>query len=241
MSEDTVQKEAKAKKKVEEKVQEAVKAVREKMDENYVQKIQSKLSTGNTDELKKANVVMEAAQKVANSIKDFDAYFRPYAEKRNIVWNELAKNNTFEIPINVNAGQIDKPASFTQTITLHYNDASKEQMQHIETLRGKSSDLDRQDRIYNSLSMSEMEKKGLKLPQNYATLSTEAANSKEELLVDRIVVFCGVEKDVAKEIAVICHSQTLDRILDSWEYRNRTGFPNSSPELTQSTSQSGYQ
>jgi hypothetical protein len=86
-----------------------------------------------------------------------------------------------------------------------------------------------------------MEKKGLKLPQNYATLSREAAASKEELLALRITVFCGVDSDTAKEIGVIAHSQTLDRILDAWEYRNRTGFPNSSTEPTQSTSQSGYQ
>ncbi len=238
MSAETEQKDAKTKKKVvEEKTNEPIRQV----DDSYVAKIQSKLATSNTDELKKVNKVIEEAQKIANGIKDFDAYFRPYAEKRNIVWNELAKDNIFDIPINVNAGQVLKPASFTQTITLHYNDASKEQMQHIETLRGKTSDLDRQDRVYNSLSMSEMDKKGLKLPQNYATLSTEAATAKDDLLVARIVVFCGVDQETAKEIAVISHSQSLDRILDAWEYRNRTGFPNSNPEHTQSTSQSGYQ
>jgi|ERR1044071_6214458 hypothetical protein len=232
------EKESKVKKKV---VEEKVQAPKKVYDENYIQKIQSKLAATNSDELKKVNKVIEDAQKIANNVKDFDAYFRPFQEKRTLLWNELAKYNSFEIPINVNAGQVNKPANFSSTVTVHYNDASKEQMQHIETLRGKSSDLDRQDRVYNSLSMNEMDKRGLKLPQNYQTLSTEAAQAKDDLLISRICIFCGVEEDVAKELAVICHSQSLDRILDSWEYRNRTGFPNSNTEPTQNTSQSGYQ
>jgi hypothetical protein len=241
MSQEQEEKEttSKGKKTEEKKLVPAPKVI--SVDDKFLDRIQAKLSSSNTDELKKINTVIEAANIKAAGVKDFEAYFRPLTEKRSVTYNELAKNNSFDIPININAGNVRKPASFTKTITLNYNDASKEQMLEIETLRGKVSDLERVDRVASSLSVSEMDKKGIKLPVNFATVSAECSRAKEELLELRIIVNCGVDEDTAKDIARIAHSQTLDSILDAWEYRNRTGFPNSNPDNTPNSSQSGYQ
>ncbi len=224
----------------EKKKAEPVKVQAPKVSESYLSQIQNKLNTSNTPILKQISKQSEDAAAKVLTVKNFEEYFRPFQEKRTLLWNELGKNNSYDLPININAGKPLVPANYSKTITLHFNSASKEQMQHIENIRGKSSDLDRIERLSNTMSADQMEKKGLHLPKNYLTISTEAAQSKEDLLHARICIFTGVDEDTAKEIAVIADSRSLDDILDSWEYRNRTGYPNSDGKDTLSTSQSGY-
>lgn len=212
-----------------------------KIDEGYLGRIQNKLNTSNEPAIKnQASRASELAAAKVQEVKNFEEYFRPFQEKRTLLWNELGKNNSYDLPINMNAGKPLLPANYTKSLTLHFNSASKEQMQHIENLRGKSSDLERTERLSNTMSTDQMEKRGIRLPKNYLTVSSEAAVSKEDLLNARIVIFCGVDLDTAREIAIIGDSRSLDDILDAWEYRNRTGYPNSNTESSQSTSQSGY-
>ena len=223
------------------KTKEKEKTVAKIIDEGYISKIQNKLNTSNTDVMKSSNKQVEDAAAKVRAVKNFEEYFRPYQEQRTLMWNELGKANHFDLPINKNAGRPLMKADYSQSITLHFNSASKEQMQHIENLRAKSQDLDRIERLSNTMSTDLMEKKGLKIPKNYLTVSAEAAIAKEDLLHARIVIFCGVDEDTAKEIAIISDSQSLDQILDAWEYRNRTGFPNLKNEPIETSSQSGYQ
>jgi len=205
-----------------------------------LQDFQSKLKRTNVDELRKMSEAVTKASDKAAGVKDFENYFRPYQEKRTLLWNELGKVNVFDLPINIHAGKPNIPASYSKTIQLYFNSASNEQMERIDRLRGKSSDLDRVERLSN-IPMAELEKKGLRIPANYFTISSEAAEAKEKLLILRIVTFCGVEEDTAQNVKVLADSRSLLDILDAWEYRCRTGYPNSSTESTPSTSQSGYQ
>ena len=205
-----------------------------------LEELQSKLKKSNVDELKVLSKAITTASDKASTVKDFESYFRPYQEKRTLLWNELGSVNTFDLPVNVNAGQMNKPASYSRTIQLYFNSASNEQMEEMDRLRSKATDLDRVERLSN-LPIKELEAKGLKIPSNYLTVSSEGADKKEKLLILRIVTLCGVDEDTAKKIKVIADARSLLDILDSWEYRCRTGYPNSSGKDTQSTSVSGYQ
>lgn len=233
------------KKKDAEKVKDAEDKQAPKIDVNsdFINKIQSKLNSSNVASLETVGKQSKDAASKVMGIKGFEEYFRPFQEARTLLWNELGKANSYDLPINMNAGKPDIPADYKKTIKLHFNSASKEQMQYIERLRGRSQDLDRTERMSNTLSTEQIEKKGLKIPHNFMTISAEAAEKKDELLVARIIIFCGVDKSTAQDIAAIADSRSLDDILDSWEYRIRTGYPNStqSTEPSQSTSQSGYQ
>jgi soluble cytochrome b562 len=212
----------------------------EELTDSVIEGIQEKLKRSNVGELKKLTTAADTASDKAASVKDFENYFRPFQEKRTLLWNELGKVNQFDLPINVNAGKPEVPANYTKTITLYYNSASNEQLEKIDRLRGKSSDLDRIERLSN-MPIAELEKKGLKIPSNYFTISTEAAQAKEDLMILRIVSLCGIDVDTAKKIKGIADSRSFSDILDSWEYRCRTGYPNSKSEGTPSTSVSGYQ
>jgi len=196
--------------------------------------------SNNTEELRKISAAVVTASDKANTVKDFEAYFRPYQEKRTLLWNELGRVNQFDLPINIFAGNPDVPAKYSKTITLWFNSASHEQLESIDRLRGKSSDLDRIERLSN-MPIAELEKKGLKIPANYLTVSTDAADAKEKLLLLRLVSFCGIDKSTAENVKKIADSRSLSDILDSWEYRCRTGYPNSSTENSPNTSVSGYQ
>ena len=231
------EKDTKSKKKAE------VKEVTEKqieLTDSVIEGINAKLKRSNVDELRKLSAAVITASDKARSVKDFESYFRPYQEKRTLLWNELGKVNSFDLPINVNAGDPDLPAKYSKSITIWFNSASHEQLEKIDRLRGKSSDLDRIERLSN-MPISELEKKGLQIPVNYFTISTEAAKAKEDLLILRLISFCGIDKETADNVKKIGDSRSLSDILDSWEYRCRTGYPNSSTESTQSTSVSGYQ
>jgi len=210
-------------------------------EDKIIDRIQAELDKSKNNDTKIVDKVKEEAiAKIAN-VRDFQEYFRPMQERRTLLWNELGVKNSYDILINVNAGKPDVPAKYSQTITLYYNDPSREQMQNIEELRGKSQDLDRIERLCNTLPMHEIEKRGFAIPKNYTNISMEAAKAKEELLIARIIMFCGVEKNMAENIADIAHSNSLDDILDSWEYRARVGFPNLNPGSsgTQNISYSG--
>ncbi len=196
--------------------------------------------SSNVEELKVLSTAVTVASDKAKSVKDFESYFRPYQEKRTLLWNELGKVNSFDLPININAGDPDLPAKYSKTITLWFNSASHEQLEKIDRLRGTSSDLDRIERLSN-MPIAELEKKGLRIPANYLTVSTEAADAKEKLLILRLISFCGIDKDTAQNVKKIGDSRSLSDILDSWEYRCRTGYPNSNTENTQNTLVSGYQ
>jgi hypothetical protein len=220
----------------------------EKVTEGIVDKIQKQLDEAHNKKEKPDNKIVDKVKdavlaKVA-TIADFTEYYRPYQERRTLMWNELGQKNSYDIPINANAGKPLEPADFSRTITLYYNDPSREQMNNIEKIRGMSQDLDRQERAANAIPLDQLEKKyGIKLPKNYFSISTEAAEKKEELLTARIIMFCGVDEHTAGNIATIAHAGSLDDILDSWEYRARTGFPNSSPvkDGTPNTSSSAFQ
>lgn len=209
--------------------------------EGIIDKIQEELNASRHPQNKIVDKVKDQVMAKIANVRDFQEYYRPYQEKRTLMWNELGSQNSYDVPININAGKPLEPANFAQTITLYYNDPSREQMNHIERLRGTSQDLDRQERVANTLPLNEIEKKGMTIPKNYLTISTQAAQAKEDLLIARIVMFCGVNEETAKNISNIAHSGSLDDILDSWEYRARTGFPNSQPvkDGMSSTSQSG--
>jgi len=210
------------------------------LTDSVIEGINAKLKRSNVDELRKLSAAVTTASDKAKTVKDFEAYFRPYQEKRTLLWNELGKVNSFDLPININAGDPDSPAKYSKSITLWFNSASHEQLEKIDRLRGKSSDLDRVERLSN-MPISELEKKGLKIPVNYFTISTEAAQAKEDLLILRIISFCGIDRDTADNVKKIGDSRSLSDILDSWEYRCRTGYPNSSTENSPNTSVSGYQ
>ena len=210
------------------------------LNDRFLEDIQSKLRKTNIDELREISKASTKAAEKVLAVKDFEGYFRPYQEGKTLLWNELGKVNSYDLPINVNAGDVEKPASYSKTITLYFNSASNEQMETIEKLRGKSQDLDRIERLSN-MPITELEKKGLKIPSNYFTISTEAAQAKETLLITRIVALCGIDKTTAESIKKIADSRSLLDILDSWEYRCRTGYPNSKTEPGGSTSVSGYQ
>jgi hypothetical protein len=210
------------------------------LSDSVINSIQEKLKRSNVGELKKLTTAADTASDKAASVKDFENYFRPFQEKRTLLWNELGKVNQFDLPVNVNAGKPNVPASYTKTITLYYNSASNEQLEQIDKLRGKSSDLDRIERLSN-MPIAELEKKGLRIPSNYFTISSEAAESKEKLMILRIVSFTGTDEETAKKIKGIADSRSFSDILDSWEYRCRTGYPNSNSESTPSTLVSGYQ
>lgn len=233
------------KKKDQEKVKETEDKQTPKIDVNndFINRIQSKLNSSNVAGLENTGKQSRDAATKVMGIKGFEEYFRPFQEARTLLWNELGKANTYDLPVNVNAGKPLIPADYKKTIKLHFNSASKEQMQYIEKLRGISQDLDRTERMANTLSTEQIEKKGLKIPANFMTISSESAKKKEELLTSRTIIFCGVDKETAENISAIADSRSLDDILDSWEYRIRTGYPNStqSTEPSQSTSQSGYQ
>ena len=216
------------------------------VDKNIVDEIQKSLDKAheNQPQNKIVDKVKDAVIAKIATVRDFQEYYRPYQERRTLMWNELGAKNSYDVPININAGKPLEPADFSRTITIYYNDPSREQMNTIERIRGFSQDLDRQERIANTIPVDQIEKKfGMKLPKNYFTISQEAAEKKEQLLIQRIVMFCGVDEEMAKHIALISHSMSLDDILDSWEYRARTGFPNSDPvkDGTMSTSHSEYQ
>ena len=177
------------------------------------------------------------------TVRDFQEYYRPYQEGRTLMWNELGALNAYELPINNNAGKPEVPASFTQHLTLYYTDPSREQVDLCDQLRGTYQDMDRQERTANTLPINEIKKMGLTIPKNYFTISSDSARAKRELTLQRIIMFCGVSKDTAGHIATVAHSTSLDDILDSWEYRVRTGYPNSKAESgdTQNTSSSAFQ
>lgn len=203
---------------------------KKKIEEGMVDKIQAALDNAKNNPQNK--VVDKEKDKVIAKIatvRDFQEYYRPYQEKRTLMWNELGALNSYDIPININAGKPEVPARFTQTLTLYYNDPSREQMDNIEKLRGLSQDLDRQERLANTLPINEIKKMGLTIPKNYMTISKEAADAKEKLLTARIIMFCGVDAETAGHIALVSHAISLDDILDSWEYRARTAFPNYAP------------
>lgn len=233
------EKDVKASKKKEVQSEESINKVIEITEQN-LEEFQSRLKRSNIDELSKISSAVTKASDKAGAVKDFENYFRPYQEKRTLLWNELGKVNVFDLPINIHAGKPNIPASYSKTIQLYFNSASNEQMEKIDRLRGKTSDLDRVERLSN-IPMAELEKKGLRIPANYFTISSEAAEAKERLLILRIVTFCGIDEETANNVKVLADSRSLLDILDSWEYRCRTGYPNSSTESTQSTSQSGYQ
>jgi hypothetical protein len=210
------------------------------LTDSVIEGINSKLKRSNTEELRKLSAAVITASDKAKSVKDFESYFRPYQEKRTLLWNELGKVNSFDLPINIHAGDPDLPAKYSKSVTLWFNSASHEQLEKIDRLRGTSSDLDRIERLSN-MPIAELEKKGLQIPHNYFTISTEAADAKEKLLILRLISFCGIDKETAENIKKIGDSRSLSDILDSWEYRCRTGYPNSSTENSPNTSVSGYQ
>lgn len=210
------------------------------LSDSVIEDIQARLKRSNIDELKVLSNAVTVASEKAAAVKDFESYFRPYQEKRTLLWNELGKVNVFDLPINVNSGRPNKPASYSKTIQLYFNSASNEQMEQIDRLRGKSSDLDRVERLSN-MPIKELEAKGLKIPSNYLTVSSEGAEVKEKLMILRMVALCGIDEETAQNVKRISDSRALLDILDSWEYRCRTGYPNSNSESTPSTSVSGYQ
>jgi hypothetical protein len=184
----------------------------------------------------------EVLAKIA-TVRDFQEYYRPYQEGRTLMWNELGALNAYDLPINVNAGRPDVPAVFSNHLTLYYTDPSREQVDLCDTLRGKYQDMDRQERTANTLPINEIKKMGLTIPVNYFTISSDSAKAKKELTLQRIIMFCGVSKDTAGHIATVAHSTSLDDILDSWEYRVRTGYPNSKAVQggSENTSSSAFQ
>lgn len=216
---------------------------KKEVERPIIEDIQKQLDLAKEPKNKIVDKVKDAVIAKIALVKDFQEYYRPYQERRTLMWNELGAKNSYDVPINIHAGRPQVPAEFTKTITLYYNDPSREQMNNIEKLRGTSQDLDRQERLANTLPLNEIEKRGMTIPKNYLTISSESAEAKEKLLIDRIIMFCGVNEETAKHIALISHSTSLDDILDSWEYRARTGYPNSSPvkDGTPSTSSSAFQ
>ena len=207
-----------------------------------IDEIQKALDTAKTQD----KVVDKEKEKVLakiSTVRDFQEYYRPFQEQRTLMWNELGALNHYNLPTNVNAGKPDVPASFTTHLTLHYNDPSREQMDKVDELRGIYQDLDRQERAANTTPMHELKKMGLTIPKNYFTISSDSAKAKKELNLQRIIMFCGIKKETAEHISLVAHSTALDDILDSWEYRCRTGYPNSQAESdgTQNTSSQAFQ
>lgn len=212
-----------------------------KLDPNIIKDIQAKLkdikpTADNKIVDKEKDRVMAKVAKV----RDFQEYFRPYQERRTLMWNELGSVNSYDLPINANAGQPNTPAKYVEHLTLYYSEPSVEQMNTIDELRGASQDMDRQERFANTVPYSEIKKMGMTIPQNYLTLSKEGAEIKRKLLIQQIIALCGIDEETAKSVAAVAHAVSLSDILDSWEYRARTGYPNSQPEKggTSNTSQS---